>query len=112
MSHAFTPDAAAALGGPDWLNERRMQAAARLASVSWPTDAEEVWRYSRINQLDLERFRPLTADELGAPDAEPVPGGGPVGAELGDHAALLVVRDGRVVHHEVDPALEAQGVTV
>jgi Fe-S cluster assembly protein SufD len=112
MSHAFTPDAAAALGGPDWLNTRRARAAERLASVAWPTDSEEIWRYSRINQLDLGRFRPFTADELGAPDVEPVPGGGPFGAELGDHAALLVVRDGRVVHHEIDPAVEAQGVTV
>jgi Fe-S cluster assembly protein SufD len=112
MSHAFTADAAAALGGPDWLRARRAVATDRLASVAWPTDAEEIWRYSRINQLDLERFRPFTADELGAPDVEPVPGGGPVGAELGEHAALLVVRDGRVVHHEIDPAVEAQGVTV
>ncbi len=112
MTHAFTPDAAAALGGPDWLAQRRRRAAAELEGLSWPTDAEEIWRYSRVNQLDLERFRPLTAEELGAPESEPVPGGGPFGAELGEHAALVVVRDGRVVHHEVDPALEARGVTV
>ena len=112
MSHAFTPDASAALGGPDWLAARRARAAGRLAEVVWPTDAEEIWRYSRVNQLDLARFRPLTADELGAPESEPVPGGGPFGAELGTHAALVVVRDGRVVHHEVDPELEARGVTV
>jgi Fe-S cluster assembly protein SufD len=112
MSHAFTPDAAAALGGPDWLRARRVRAAEQLADVSWPTDAEEIWRYSRIDQLDLERFRPMTAAELGAHDVEDAPGGGPFGAEAGAHGALIVVRDGRVVHHEVDPALEAQGVTV
>jgi Fe-S cluster assembly protein SufD len=112
VTHAFTPDAAAALGGPDWLTARRVAAAERLADVAWPTDAEEIWRYSRINQLDLGRYRPLTAEELGAPDAERAPGGGPFGAELGDHAALVVVRDGRVVHHEVTPELEEQGVTV
>ncbi|MGZ6930108.1 MAG: Fe-S cluster assembly protein SufD [Acidimicrobiia bacterium] len=112
MSHDFTPDAAAARGGPDWLTARRVAAAERLAGVAWPTDAEEIWRYSRINELDLGRFRPLTADELGAPDAVSAPGAGPFGAEVGEHAALLVVRDGRVVHHEIDPELEARGVTV
>jgi Fe-S cluster assembly protein SufD len=112
VTHAFTPDAAAALGGPDWLTARRVAAAERLADVAWPTDAEEIWRYSRINQLDLGRYRPMTAEELGAPDVERAPGGGPFGAELGGHAALVVVRDGRVVHHEVAPELEAQGVTV
>jgi Fe-S cluster assembly protein SufD len=112
MSHAFTPDAAAALGGPEWLTARRVAAAERLADVVWPTDAEEIWRYSRVNDLDLERYRPLTAEELGPPEVEDAPGGGPFGAELGGHAALLVVRDGRVVHHEIDAAAEARGVTV
>src|SRR6478735_8691487 len=109
---SFSVDAARALGGPEWLTARRVAAAEQLAGVEWPTDAEEIWRYSRINDLDLGRYRPLTAEELGAPDAERAPGGGPFGAELGDHAALVVVRDGRVVHHEVAPELEAQGVTV
>jgi Fe-S cluster assembly protein SufD len=112
VTHAFTPDASAALGGPDWLAARRARAVAQLGDVAWPTDAEEVWRYSRINQLDLTKYRPMTADELGAPEVEDAPGGGPFAAELGGHAALVVVRDGRVVHHEVDAGLEAQGVTV
>jgi len=112
MSHNFTSDAAGALGGPDWLAARRVAAAEQLAELAWPTDAEEIWRYSRINQFDLDHYRPLTADELGAPDHEPVPGGGPFGAELGARAALVVVRDGRVVHHELDPELAARGVTV
>jgi Fe-S cluster assembly protein SufD len=112
VTHAFTPDAAAALGGPEWLTARRVAAAEQLADVAWPTDAEEIWRYSRVNDLDLDRYRPLTAEELGAPESEDAPGGGPFGAELGTHAALVVMRDGRVVHHEVAPELEARGVTV
>ena len=62
---AFTPDAARKLGGPEWLAERRDAAAERLASVAWPTPAEEIWRYSRINELDLERYRPFVEAELG-----------------------------------------------
>jgi Fe-S cluster assembly protein SufD len=112
MEHSFTEAAAIALGGPDWLAARRARATTRLAEVSWPTGHEEIWRYSRIADLGLDRFRPMTAAELGPPDSDRVPGGGPFGAELGDHAGLVVVRDGRVVHHELDPALVDRGVTV
>lgn len=55
---SFTPDAIAALGGPAWLVERRRDAAERLAGAALPSTDEEVWRYSRIDELDLERFLP------------------------------------------------------
>src|SRR6478735_5644523 len=51
---AFTPDAAAALGGPDWLTARRIAAAEAFAAASLPSAEEEVWRYSRIDDLDLD----------------------------------------------------------
>jgi Fe-S cluster assembly protein SufD len=109
---AFTPEAAHALGGPDWLVERRLAAAEQLDGISWPTPAEEVWRYSRIDELDLDRFRPPSRDELGEPGPELAPGGGPVAAEAGERAGLVVVRNGRVVHHELDDTLVAKGVVV
>jgi Fe-S cluster assembly protein SufD len=110
MTVAFTADAARALGGPKWLARRREGAFERLADVVWPTPTEEIWRYSRIDQLDLERYRPFAPEELGAPGDEQAPGGGPWAAEAGKHAGMIVVHDGRVVHHELDPALEAKGV--
>jgi len=110
VAGAFTTDAARALGGPDWLVQRRLAAAERLADLTWPTPSEEIWRYSRIDELDLERYRPFPADALGEPGVEPAPGGGPIAAEVGEHAGLVVVRDGRVVHHELDGAFEAKGV--
>ena len=110
MTAAFTADAARALGGPEWLVRRRLSAVERLAEVAWPTPSEEIWRYSRIDQLDLDRFRPFAPEELGAPGDERAPGGGPWAAEAGKHAGMIVVRDGRVVHHELDPALDAKGV--
>jgi Fe-S cluster assembly protein SufD len=108
----FTPDAARALGGPDWLVARRLAAVERLAGITWPTPGEEIWRYSRIGELDLDRYRPFTEAELGRPGEERAPGGGPWAAEAGAHSAMIVVRDGRVVHHEIDPGLEAKGVRV
>ncbi len=112
MTATFTPDAARALGGPDWLVERRTAAAERLAGVSWPTPSEEIWRYSRIDELDLDRFTPVAPVELGPPGVEPAPGGGPFAAEAGERSGLVVVRNGRVVHHELDDALVAKGVKV
>jgi Fe-S cluster assembly protein SufD len=111
-SARFTPDAARALGGPEWLAARRARAAEELADLAWPSSAEEIWRYSRIDDLDLDRYRPLTADELGAAGVENAPGGGVLAAEAGERAGLVVVRDGRVVHHDLDDALAAKGVVV
>ena len=108
----FTPDAARGLPGPEWLAARRADAAERLAEVQWPTDAEEIWRYSRIDELDLGQFRPVPAEQMGQPGDEPAPGGGPIAAEAGERSGLVVVRNGRVVHHALDPELEAKGVRV
>jgi Fe-S cluster assembly protein SufD len=112
MLEHFSPDAARELPGPDWLVDRRVAAAERLATVEWPTAAEEIWRYSRIGELDLSRFRPVPAAQMGEPGDEPAPGGGPIAAEAGERSGLVVVRNGRVVHHALDPALEAKGVRV
>jgi len=112
MTGRFTPEAARALGGPDWLVERRLRAVERLADIAWPQASEEIWRYSRIGDFDLDRYRPLTIEQIGQPGDERAPGGGPWAAEVGKIAGMVVVRDGRVVHHELDPKLEAAGVRV
>jgi Fe-S cluster assembly protein SufD len=109
MTTVFTADAARELGGPDWLVERRVAAAERLATLTWPSSHDEIWRYSRVDDFDIDRYRPATAAELG-PIGDRAPGGGPWAAEAGERAGMAVVRDGRVVHCELDPALEAKGV--
>jgi Fe-S cluster assembly protein SufD len=58
---AFTVDAIAHLGGPEWLVDRRAAAAERLSDAVLPTTDEEVWRYSRIGELDLARFTAAAA---------------------------------------------------
>ncbi len=112
MAANFTLDAAQALPGPEWLAARRVAAAERLADVAWPTTSEEIWRYSRIGELDLDAFAPVPAELLGDPGVEDAPGGGPLAAEAGERAGLIVVRNGRVVHHSLDEALVAKGVRV
>ena len=49
---------------------------------------------------------------MGEPGDEPAPGGGPIAAEAGERSGLVVVRNGRVVHHALDAELEAKGVRV
>ena len=94
------------------MSSPRVAAAEQLAGLTWPEPTEEIWRYSRINELDLDQYRPFGADALGAPGVENAPGGGPIAAQTGERAGLVVVRDGRVVHHELDESLESKGVTV
>lgn len=82
----FNAAAAGSLGGPQWLREQRRSSWARFAGSSLPSEAEEIWRYSRIGDLDLDRYAPLapgagdemTFEGLPATLARLVQGAGPV----------------------------------
>jgi Fe-S cluster assembly protein SufD len=71
---------------------------------------EEVWRYSRIGELDLDAYAPATGPTgppRGVPEA--------LAVELdaiGPRSALVVVHDGQVVHVEVADDLARAGLTV
>jgi Fe-S cluster assembly protein SufD len=54
--HAFSPDAARTFPQP-WPAERAA-AAERAVAAEFPTTADEIWRYSRIEDLDLAGFVP------------------------------------------------------
>ncbi len=57
----FTIDAVRRLGGPDWLAERRAAAFERFTAAPVPTEGDEIWRYSRVSRLQLDRFTPTAA---------------------------------------------------
>jgi Fe-S cluster assembly protein SufD len=104
----LTAEHSAALPGPDWLKARRAAAFERFEATPLPTDAEEVWRYSRIADLDLDRFGPAPA-----PADTTVPAAlQPVLDAVRDRAGLIVVRDGAIVHSEIEPGLAERGVVV
>ena len=71
--HAFSPEAARAADLP--FVDLRVAAAERAAAGELPTPAEEIWRYSRVDELHLERFTPgratTTGDGAGALVVEP-----------------------------------------
>ncbi|HEX2273961.1 MAG TPA: Fe-S cluster assembly protein SufD [Acidimicrobiales bacterium] len=110
----FTADVASALRGPEWLRARRVAAAERFASLSLPTESEEIWRYSRISELDLDAYA-LSDPTTPAAGTD----GAPVLTEVesaiglaGARAALAVVHNGRLVHVEVESDLAARGLVV
>src|SRR5687768_1179013 len=97
----FTPEAARALPGPGWLTERRLAAAEQFASATLPTPSEESWRYSRIDDLDLDRYRPAAADTEGTFLGPSV-----------QRAATIRVLNGTVVGIDLDESYAGKGLVV
>jgi Fe-S cluster assembly protein SufD len=100
---AFTDERSSALGGPAWLRRRRAEAFERFAAQGVPTTAPESWRYSRVDELDLDRYHLASPDDAADAAAIAVELPSVAGA-----AATVVVRNGRLA--SVD--LSAGGVTV
>jgi Fe-S cluster assembly protein SufD len=86
---------------------RRQVAAAAVETATFPTADEEVWRYSRIDELDLDAYSPIVG-----PAVDPsVPAGAQaVLDQLPDRSGAVVLRNGSIVACELDPALAARGV--
>lgn len=97
---AFTAEAARALPGPDWLIERRLAAAERFAAGGLPSPKEESWRYSRIDEFDLDRYRPAPPDGPGASLA----------GDTKQWAGWVLCHNGVVVESVLDEALASKGV--
>jgi Fe-S cluster assembly protein SufD len=57
---AFSPDVVRETGGIAL--DERVAAAERFAAAELPTPDEEIWRYSRITELQLDRYSPQTID--------------------------------------------------
>ncbi|MDQ3352979.1 MAG: SufD family Fe-S cluster assembly protein [Actinomycetota bacterium] len=98
----------AALAGPDWLQRRRAVAFERFTTTPLPTVEEEVWRYSRIPELDLDDYAPLVGDGVGAPFGRL----DSLVERLGRCSAVVVVRNGRVLDTQVEPEAAALGLQV
>ncbi len=78
-----------------WLESARSTAAADLANAEVPTGREEVWRYTRIADIDLADYAVPDADAGTSVDPIPLPGA----------AAAVVVRNGRIASIDRTDAL-------
>jgi hypothetical protein len=89
-SRPFSPDQA-----------RHRELAEELARRPFPSAEEEIWRYSRIAELDLDAFTPIVAGQASAPNRYRI---GTQGHEpdLG-HAATIEVVDGLPTRIDISP---------
>lgn len=85
------------------MTKRRNDAAEALADVAFPSDQEEVWRYTPIGDLDIERFGP-TSDTSGKDST--------IFDVLSDRVGLVEVRNGWVTREELDDSLRQRGLFV
>jgi len=109
LTSTFDPAVAGALAGPEWLRARRQAAAGRLGDMELPTSDEEVWRYSLIDELDLEAYvlPPPGGDTPSVPEPALA-----AARSAGDRAATVVVVDGRVAQVELAERWADRGVRV
>ena len=103
-------DDAAALPGADWLRRRRVAAADALRTSELPSEAEEVWRYSPVGEIDLGDSRLTDFSSEPQPSASDLPQR--MSERFGLVGGLVVVRNGAVVHVEVAPEAAAAGLEV
>lgn len=96
----LTSDSLASLGGPAWLIARREEGLSTFERLGMPNALEEVWRYSPIGDLDLDRFIPAS---FASGDERAIP-------EMILHQAGTVVRVSAGV--PVIPDIEINGVRV
>ena len=103
-------DDAAALPGADWLCRRRVAAAEALRTPELPSEAEEVWRYSPVGEIDLGDYRLTDFGSEAQPSVSDLPQR--MSERFGLIGGLVVVRNGAVVHVEVTPEAAAAGLEV
>ncbi|HIL47723.1 MAG TPA: SufD family Fe-S cluster assembly protein, partial [Acidimicrobiia bacterium] len=103
---AFTADVSAGLPGPEWLSEIRRKAFEGLEDVEPPSPDEEVWRYSRIADLDLDGFAPLKRQRASNSVVERDL------SAFGEMAGVVVIRNGWVVENTLEARLAEAGMTI
>jgi Fe-S cluster assembly protein SufD len=98
VTTAFTPLDPASLPGSRDLLDTRRRALARFEAGPLPTEADEIWRYSRVGELEPGAWTPAPG-----PNGSAVP---PGVAQILDHVGrrggLALTVDGYLVHHDVN----------
>jgi Fe-S cluster assembly protein SufD len=98
----FSAEASASLRGPDWLRRRRADGFEAFSSTPLPSEKEEVWRYSPIDELSLDDFAPEIEVGGSANEGPSAPAAASellasVRTALGHTAASVLVHAGRPV---------------
>ncbi|KLR61268.1 ABC-type transport system involved in Fe-S cluster assembly, permease component [Actinobacteria bacterium IMCC26207] len=109
---SFSSAVADSLDGPAWLRERRHAAAEDAAQMAFPSTDSEEWRYSRIGDLDLEKFAMIPArDADAARTTDEIPlAVSDFMQELGPLGGSVLVYNGRIISTQLSDELRQQGV--
>lgn len=96
----FSASYSSTLEGPPWLRALRERAVRRLDSTQFPDTSSELWRYSRVGDIDLSRYRPAEGTTTGiGDDARELAAG------VTDEEARFLATDGKAVAVEGAPVL-------
>ena len=106
-------DFAALAGGssePEAISAARARAWQRFAALPWPTRKSEEWRYTDLTKVGFDALTPVPpasapAEGMSARVRE-------VLARSGERAGVVVLRDGRVAHLEIEPGAARAGVVL
>jgi Fe-S cluster assembly protein SufD len=106
----FDEAALARLPAPGFLRDLRAQAFEEWRVLPIPSQQTEEWRYTDLEQLDVEAFTPFaeggraaTLDEVSDDVLEAT-------GDIGERAGLQIQRNSEVLTTHLDPRLEAEGV--
>jgi Fe-S cluster assembly protein SufD len=98
-----------ALGEPDWLRDRRLEAYKVFADLPWPTVRDEDWRHTNPNRLGLDRG--LVAAGAATDGVAPLTTG-IVGAQPETFTGQVRIVDGGVAEVALSEQATAHGVVV
>ena len=90
---------------PIWFADEVQSAEQRLAQSQMPSVDEEVWRYSRVSDIDLEKWSPATKFDGEVPAEVSA-----LLSSFGHLAGTVVVRNGAVIASRLDDDLAQKGV--
>lgn len=93
--------------GPGWLRSRREESARLATQLDLPTSHQEIWRYSLIDDLDLDAYELASAHPV-----DDQPDDLTAGLLHGDAAATVVTVDDRVTRLDLSDAASAAGVSI
>lgn len=112
FSRAQAQAISANLNEPDWLRQKRQTAWSIFEDTPMPSTADEDWRRTDLRKVKWDQFNPAAASGVAATlDMAALPADVQDAVEEKHPAAgRLVIINGRVIYHELDPGLEAQGV--
>ncbi|MDX1393857.1 MAG: Fe-S cluster assembly protein SufD [Gemmatimonadota bacterium] len=92
------------------LADLRERAWSRYGEIPFPSRKTEEWRYTDLSRIDFETYRP--ARPRAAADEDLPESVRAVLGRSGDRSAVIVQRNGRIVHEELDADLAARGVVL